>query len=287
MSVNEIISRTNIQWFPGHMAKALRDMAEEIKKVDMVIYVLDARAPKSSVNPEFIGIIGEKPILYVLNKADMVESSDLLTFVNYFKKDNTEILALDSTKSGAIKQIEPLMTKLCKEKLNKYSQKGFKMNLRAMVIGVPNSGKSTLINNLCGVKKTITGDKAGVTRGKQWLSLKNGFEVLDTPGTLYPKISNQQIALNLAFIGSVRNEVVDMNELCVDFLNFCKKYYYQNIKEKYLLSSYNLTALEIIEEVAKFKHYLLKGGELDYDRTCFSIIDDFRKGKLGKIVLDK
>lgn len=275
-----------INWFPGHMTKALREMEEEAKNVDMIIYVLDARAPKSCVNPEFIKIIGNKPILYVLNKADMVEEQDLKPFLSYFKKPNTEAVLLDSTKSGAIKQIEPIMVNLCQEKLNKYKQKGFKINLRAMVLGVPNSGKSTLINNLCGSKKTITGNKAGVTRGKQWLALKNGFEVLDTPGTLYPNITNQQIALNLAFIGSIKNEVVDINELAIDFLNFCKKHYFNNLQEKYNLQDKTMSALEMLDEIATYKHYLLKGAEPDYDRTCIAIIDDFRKGKLGKIILD-
>lgn len=276
-----------INWFPGHMTKALREMEEEAKNVDMIIYVIDARAPKSCVNPEFIRIIGNKPILYVLNKVDMVLEQDIKPFISYFKTPNSDVICLDSTKSGAIKQIEPAMVKLCLEKLNKYKQKGFKINLRAMVLGVPNSGKSTLINNLCGVKKATTGNKAGVTRGKQWLALKNGFEVLDTPGTLYPNIVNQQIALNLAYIGSIRNEVLDINELAVDFLNFCKKNYFSVLQQKYNIQDVNLTAFEMLDEIAIFKHYLLKGAEPDYDRTCMSIIDDFRKGKLGKIILEK
>lgn len=276
-----------IHWFPGHMAKALRDMAEEVKKVDMVIYVLDSRAPKSSVNPEFIAIIGDKPILYVLNKSDMVDANDLAKFKKEFKTENTEVIELNSTLSGAIKKIEPIMTKLCSSKIEKYKAKGFKTNLRAMVLGIPNSGKSTLINNLCGVKKSITGDKAGVTRGKQWLSLKNGFEVLDTPGTLWPNITNQQHAQNLAFIGSIRNEVVDMGELAVDMLNYLKKYHFKSLEQKYNITDETLTAIEMLDHIASEKHYLLKGAEPDYDRTCFAIIDDFRKGKLGKICLDK
>ena len=280
------MSNININWFPGHMTKALRDMTEEVKNVDMVIYVLDARAPKSCLNPEFISIIGNKPVLYILNKSDLVEEVSLKKFYDILKKSNNEIIELDSTKTGAIKKIEPIMIKLCKNKIEKYKQKGIKINLRAIVIGVPNSGKSTLINNLCGVKKAITGDKAGVTRGKQWLALKNGFELLDTPGTLWPKIDNQKTALNLAFIGSVKNEVVDINELAVEFINFCKKHYFENLKEKYKVSNQTLSPLEMLDEIAKVKHYLIKGGEPDYDRTCFAIIDDFRKGRLGKIMLD-
>lgn len=275
-----------INWFPGHMTKALREMEVESKNVDMVIYVLDARAPNSCINPEFLKIIGNKPILYVLNKADMVNESDLHEFINSHTTNTSCVVMLDSTKSGAIKQIEPLMIKLCKDKLEKYKQKGFKINLRAMVIGVPNSGKSTLINNLCGVKKATTGNKAGVTRGKQWLSLKNGFELLDTPGTLYPNITNQKIALNLAFIGSIKNEVVDLNEIAFEFINFCKIKYPENLCEKYNIQNASVPVVEIIDHIAEFKHYLLKGGDFDYDRTCFAIIDDFRKGKLGKIILE-
>lgn len=284
--MKQISSKTKINWFPGHMTKALREMEEESKNVDMIIYVLDARAPKSCINPEFVKIVGNKPILYVLNKADMVEEKSLQPFVDMFKTSNSEVILLDSTKSGAIKQIEPIMVKLCKDKLEKYKQKGFKVNLRAMVLGVPNSGKSTLINNLCGYKKTITGNKAGVTRGKQWLALKNGFEVLDTPGTLYPNITNQQTAIKLAFIGSIKNEVIDMNELALDFLNFCNVNYFDNLKEKYNIEDKNMSAIEMIDHIAEVKHYLLKGGEPDYDRTCMAILDDFRKGKLGKIILD-
>ena len=276
-----------IHWFPGHMAKALRDMADEVKNVDMVIYILDARAPISCVNPEFIAIIGNKPILYVLNKSDLVQKAELAPFYARFKKDNTEVIELNSTESGAIKKIEPIMTRLCKDKLEKFKQKGFKINLRAMVLGVPNSGKSTLINNLCGVKKAITGDKAGVTRGKQWLALKNGFEVLDTPGTLWPNITNEQIAQNLAFLGSVRNEVVDMGELAIDLLKFLKKHHFKSLQDKYNIIDNKLSPIEMLDHIAIEKHYLLKGAEPDYDRTCFAIVDDFRKGKLGKIMLDK
>jgi len=274
-----------LNWFPGHMAKALKEMADEVKNVDMVIYVLDARAPKSSVNPEFVGIVGNKPILYVLNKVDMVNSEDLTKFKDYFKNENSCILELDSTKTGAIKKIEPIMISLCHEKIEKNKQKGFNTRLRAMVIGIPNSGKSTLINNLCGKKKTITGDKAGVTRGKQWLTLGNGFEVLDTPGTLYPKIVSNKTALNLAFIGSIKNEIVDMGELAIDFIEFCKGKNF-SILNYYNVIDKSLSNIEILEQIAKQKHYLLKGGELDYERTAFAIIDDFRKGKLGKIMLD-
>lgn len=277
-----------INWFPGHMAKALRLMSEEIKNVDMIIYVLDSRAPFSCVNPEFANIAGDKPILYILNKSDLADESKLDYFKKYFSSlNNANCITLNSVQSGANKVIEPLMKKMCQKKLDKFASKGIKIHLRAMVIGVPNSGKSTLINNLCGVKKAITGDKAGVTRGKQWLALKNGFELLDTPGTLWPNFEDQQIAKNLAYIGSIKNEVLDINELALSFIETIKDEYSQNIENRYSIKTKGLTGLEILDDIASAKHFLLRGNEVDYDRTCFAIIDDFRKGRLGKITVDK
>ncbi len=276
-----------INWFPGHMAKALNQMTDEMKKVDMLIYVLDSRAPFSCLNPKFDALSVNKPVLYVLNKSDLADDDKTEKYKNSLNsKQNSFCIVLNSTLSGANKQIEPIMKTLCKEKIEKYKTKGIKINLRAMVVGVPNSGKSTLINNLCGQKKAITGDKAGVTRGKQWVLLKNGFEVLDTPGTLWPNLENQTVAHNLAIIGSIKNEVVDTNELALYLIKFLKSNYKQSLKNKYDIESDSLSDLEIIEQIANKKHYLLKGNEIDYDRTCFSIVDDFRKGKLGKITLD-
>ncbi len=276
-----------INWFPGHMAKALNQMTDEMKKVDMLIYVLDSRAPFSCLNPKFDALSVNKPVLYVLNKSDLADDDKTEKYKNSLNsKQNSFCIVLNSTLSGANKQIEPIMKTLCKDKIEKYKTKGIKINLRAMVVGVPNSGKSTLINNLCGQKKAITGDKAGVTRGKQWVLLKNGFEVLDTPGTLWPNLENQTVAHNLAIIGSIKNEVVDTNELALYLIKFLKSNYKQSLKNKYDIDDDSLSDIEIIEQIANKKHYLLKGNEIDYDRTCFSIVDDFRKGKLGKITLD-
>ena len=277
-----------LNWFPGHMAKALNQMSEEIKKVDMLIYVLDARAPFSCLNPSFTSLALDKPVLYILNKADLADDKVTDKFKSYIKSmNNSECVVLNSTTSGANKIVEPIMKNLCKAKIEKYANKQIKVNLRAMVVGVPNSGKSTFINNLCGIKKTITGDKAGVTRGKQWVLLKNGFEVLDTPGTLWPNFEDQQVAQNLAIIGSIKNEVVDTNELSLVLIEFLKNNYIQALESRYNIADAELSNLEILDLIAEKKHYLLKGNEVDYDRTCFSIVDDFRKGKFGKITLDK
>ncbi len=278
---------SKINWFPGHMAKALKIMETEIKNVDMLIYVLDARAPFSCLNPKFTSLALNKPVLYVLNKTDLADDEKTARFKRYItSQNNCECISLNSTISGANKIIEPIMKSLCQRKIDKYKNKDIKINLRAMVVGVPNSGKSTLINNLCGQKKTKTGDKAGVTKGKQWVLLKNGFEVLDTPGTLWPNLDNQTIAQNLAILGSIKNEIVDTNELCFALINYLKDHY-KTAFERYGITDLNFSAVEIMEQIAEKKHYLLKGNEPDFDRTCFAIIDDFRKGKLGKITLDK
>ena len=278
---------SKINWFPGHMAKALKIIETEIKNVDMLIYVLDARAPFSCLNPKFTSLALNKPVLYVLNKTDLADDEKTARFKRYItSQNNCECISLNSTISGANKIIEPIMKSLCQRKIDKYKNKDIKINLRAMVVGVPNSGKSTLINNLCGQKKTKTGDKAGVTKGKQWVLLKNGFEVLDTPGTLWPNLDNQTIAQNLAILGSIKNEIVDTNELCFALINYLKDHY-KTAFERYGLTDLNFSAVEIMEQIAEKKHYLLKGNEPDFDRTCFAIIDDFRKGKLGKITLDK
>lgn len=278
---------SKINWFPGHMAKALKIMETEIKNVDMLIYVLNARAPFSCLNPKFTSLALNKPVLYVLNKTDLADDEKTARFKKYITSQNDcECISLNSTVSGANKIIEPIMKSLCQKKIEKYKNKDIKINLRAMVVGVPNSGKSTLINNLCGQKKTKTGDKAGVTKGKQWVLLKNGFEVLDTPGTLWPNLDNQNIAQNLAILGSIKNEIVDTNELCFALINYLKDHY-KNAFARYGITDLDFSAVELMEQIAEKKHYLLKGNEPDFDRTCFSIIDDFRKGKLGKITLDK
>lgn len=277
-----------VNWFPGHMKKALNEMTDEVKNVDMIIYVLDSRAPFSCLNPEYANLSNDKPILYVLNKADLGDEKIITLFKEeILKKQNSVCISLNSIMNGANKIIEPIMKKLCSKKLEKYKNKGINVHLRAMVLGVPNSGKSTLINNMCGVKKAKTGDRAGVTRGKQWLTLSNGFELLDTPGTLWPNLENQEVAKNLAIIGSIKNDILDMNDLCFELIKFLQRYYPKSLKEKYDIDVSDKETLTILDEIAGKKHYLLKGNEIDYDRTCFAIIDDFRKGKLGKISLDR
>ena len=275
-----------INWFPGHMAKSLNQMTDEIKNVDMLIYVLDARAPFSCLNPKFDAISLGKPVLYVLNKTDLAdEQKTKIVYQKLSSMQSSKCIMLSSIISGANSKIEPLMKELCTQKFEKYKAKGLNAFLRAMVVGVPNSGKSTLVNNLCGQKKAITGDRAGVTRGKQWVKLKNGFELLDTPGTLWPNLEDQKVATNLALIGSIKNEILDTNELCLSLVEILSKLYPQSLKNRYNIEI-DKTPLQTLMNIANAKKFMLKG-DIDFERTCTFILEEFKKGKLGNITLDE
>ncbi len=276
-----------IQWFPGHMSKALKTMEQEIKNVDAVIYVLDSRAPFSCVNPKFTRIIADKPIIYVFNKVDMADVIKVREWAKYFARDNVRTVMLNSTASGAGKKIETMIRELNANKIAKYKAKNINVTLRAIVIGVPNSGKSTLINNLCGSAKTVTGNKAGVTRGKQWVRIASGIELLDMPGTLWPAFDNNRVAHHLAYIGAIKEEVLDIPELSLDFIKDMVA-----LDPNILTSRYNIsidsadTPLDILEKICASRRYMLKGGDYDYDRCSSAIITEFKAGRLGNITLE-
>ncbi len=276
-----------INWFPGHMTKALRTMEKEIKTIDFVIYVLDARAPLASVNPKFQELVGGKPIIYVLNKIDLADDSVTDQFRKYFCSSNSTCLALNCTQSGIISKIESVAKTLCSAKIDKYRAKGLTTILRCMVLGVPNSGKSTLVNNLCGAGRAVTGNKPGVTKGKQWVRVTPTFEVLDTPGTLWPSFSEEWQGENLALVGSIRDEVFDVGELALVLIEKLQKLYPNALSLRYNVDTQDKTALEIYEDIAAAKKFMLRGGEVDYERTAKTIVDDFRKTRLGKITLER
>lgn len=276
----------HIQWFPGHMTKALRMMEENVKLVDCLIYVLDSRCIEASFNPKLNELAAGKPILYVLNKADLVSKEDLNDWLKYFKTKNMQVVICNSANGNTSKVIDGLKI-LNKNLIEKYQNKGVNRSIRAMVVGIPNSGKSTLINSLCGSKRTITGDRPGVTRGKQWVILTKGVELLDTPGTLWPSFENQEHAMHLAFVGSINEDILDLTELAREMISFNRVHNLQNFMQRYKLTELpeeNDTALEFI---AKKRGFLLKGGVLDTERLAKTIIDDFRKGKMGLIMLEK
>lgn len=275
-----------INWFPGHMTKALRNIDADIKLVDVLIYVLDARAPKSCVNPKLNEIAGNKPIIYVLNKCDLVEDRDVKKYIKYFTSDNTMAVALNSTSSSSGKVIVDMIEKLLVDKIKRYKDKNMTKQLRAMVVGVPNSGKSTLVNNLCGKAKALAGNKPGVTKGKQWVSISGSIDLLDTPGTLWPKLEDGDVAINLALIGSIKDDVIDLSELSFVLIEKLCKIDPKIIFNRYGVDVDGLTTIEIFDKICEVRKCLLKGNEPDYDRCSRIIIDDFRKGRMGKIILE-
>lgn len=280
--------KTSINWFPGHMTRALRMMEKEIDVVDLIIYVLDGRAPFSCVNPSFKSIIKNKPIIYIINKIDLANDEQTKLWKNYFSQGENQVcIELNSTLSNTAKVVIENMKKLLSSKLEKNAKKGIFIPMRAMVIGVPNCGKSTLINNLCGKGKTITGDKPGVTRGKQWVKIDKSVEIMDTPGTLWPDLSNEIVSHNLAYIGAIREEVVDISSLALDFINDIKEIDANLLKQRYKIEFDDETeALEIYEKICKARGFIQRGNNYDYERCSRAIFDDFKKGRLGKITVD-
>lgn len=277
-----------IQWYPGHMTKALRMMEKEIKLVDAIVYVLDARAPFSCVNPKFTKLIGQKPIIYVLNKSDMADPIATSEWKTYFTKKSGYCVSLNSAQSKSTKLIENLLYKVLDQKIQKYKAKNINPTIRVMVLGVPNSGKSTLINNLSGKGKTTTGNRPGVTRGKQWVKINSGIELLDTPGTLWPAFDNNHVAKHLAYIGSIREEVLDIPGLSIELIKDVNAIDPKYIKQRYKIEFDNdNTALEVLDMVGKARGFLLKGAEINYDRASHTLVSEFKQGKFGKVSLER
>ena len=267
-----------IQWFPGHMTKAMRMMEKEVSLADGVIYVLDARCPAASFNPKLLEISGTKPVLYILNKSDLADerADNLLKLIPNSIKVNAAI-------SHSRRDIMGAIDRLVAEKREKNLAKGYTKIFRFLVIGVPNTGKSTIINLLAGSKRTVTGNKAGVTRGKQWIRL-DGFELLDTPGTMPPSCDNQALALHLAFVGSINDDILDLDDIALELLGELYEKYRGRLEERYGITGG--TKLEMLESVCARRGFVMRGGEYDYERGIRAVIDDFRKGRLGAITLD-
>lgn len=274
----------HIQWYPGHMTKAVRMMEENEKLVDAIIYVLDARAYKACFNPSF-DKISDKPRLYVLNKIDTIPQSAQDIIVDTLQKEGKLVVRSNSLSGKFSQQVKDGLYRLLSDKIQRYKNKGVNKTVRAMVIGVPNSGKSTLINSLCAKRRADAQNRPGVTRGKQWIRLTENVELLDTPGTLWPSFEDQDLAKHLAYIGCIRDDILDVEELAMELIKELavrEDFDFENIFKV----DRNTPPYEILESYGRSRGFLFRGGEVDTERSAKGVLDAFRKQKLGKICLE-
>ena len=276
----------HFQWYPGHMTKAKRMMQENIKLIDLVIELVDARIPISSRNPDIDELGKNKARLILLNKSDLAEDKQNDAWVEYFKEKGFSVVKVNSRKGGGIKSIQGVIQEACKEKMERDRKRGIlNRPVRAMVVGIPNVGKSTFINSLAGKACAKTGNKPGVTKGKQWIRLNKNVELLDTPGILWPKFEDQAVGLKLAFIGSIKDEILNVEELAAELIQFLKKNYTGVLVEKYNIEE-SADPYKCLADIAENRHCLLRGNELDMNKAALLLIDDFRGGRLGRITLE-
>jgi len=279
----------NIQWYPGHMAKARRMITENVKLVDAVCEIIDARIPASSRNPDLDEMAGGKPRLIILNRVDQADPGITKKWAAQFKKNGAAVLETDSKSGKGTSGLHQVVRILLADKLEKYALSGQAgRRLRLMVVGIPNVGKSSFINRVAKRKATKTSDKPGVTRGKQWINLNNGLEMLDTPGVLWPKFEDQTVAENLAFTGAIRDAVMDTLTLGANLMSRLSVFYPGSISERYKIEvTGDLTGFDLLSLAAAKRGFLISGGEYDLERMAVILLDEFRGGKLGRISLER
>ncbi len=279
----------NIQWYPGHMTKTKRLIEENIKLVDIVIELLDARAPKSTKNPDIDKFIKNKPKILVLNKSDLANSSITNEWIAYYQNERTKVIPVNSTSGKGIKDVLDAATELLKEKVQRDLQRGrIYRPIRAMVLGIPNVGKSTFINSIVGKGVTKTGDKPGITKGKQWIKIKRGMELLDMPGILWPKFDDQEVAKKLAYLGSINDSILNTQDLALNFIKLARNKFSSTFFKRYvILEPDSLDDHEILIKIGQLRGVLAQKGQVDENRTAKIIIDDFRSQKIGNISLEQ
>ncbi len=277
----------HFQWYPGHMTKAKRMMQENIKLVDLVIELVDARIPFSSRNPDIDELGRNKARVVLLNKSDLAEERWNDAWIRYFEEKGFLAVKVNSKKGSGMKAIHNAIGEALREKIERDRKRGIlNRPVRAMVVGIPNVGKSTFINALAGKACTKTGNKPGVTKGKQWIRLNRQVELLDTPGILWPRFEDQAVGLRLALIGSMKDELLNTQELSLEFIQFMREEYSGVLEEKYHIEATD-DSYETLKEIARSRHCLIKGSELDIQKASSQLLDDFRNGRLGRLTLEK
>ena len=278
----------DINWYPGHMTGARRKMQEDIKLCDVIIELVDARIPFSSKNPDIDTLASGKKRIIIMNKVDMADPAVTKLWVDYYEKLGFMVLKMDSRVRKETLKVTDAVKTVCKDKIERDRRRGIVVPrpLKAMVCGIPNVGKSTFINSYVGKATAKTGNKPGVTRGNQWIRISKDVNLLDTPGILWPKFENQEIGLRIAFIGSINDNILQLHEVTLKFLDFLKDNYCNILKDRYIIEELG-DSEELLYKIAENKKCIKKGGEIDTDKACRLILDDFRSGKLGRISLEK
>jgi len=281
-----------IQWFPGHMAKTRRMITENLKNVDIVIEILDARIPKSSRNPEIASMTAQKPTILLLNKSTLADPAMTKKWCEYYSNEQTICITTDCVSGMGINKIKDAINTVLAEKLARYESKGMNgRKLKAMIVGIPNVGKSSLINKICGSKKAKVENRPGVTVDKQWVTTTIGIDLMDMPGVLWPKFDDRLIGENLALTGAIKDKILDIESLAIVLCSRLRKHYPEMLAERYKLGDMNNykdhTDLELFEVIGKKRGFLISGGEIDYERTANMLLEEFRSAKIGKITLDR
>ena len=288
MAENQNNSRFNIQWYPGHMTKTRRQMEQDIKLVDLVAEIIDARIPISSRNPDIDNIVKDKPRLIVLNRVDQADPEQTRKWVAYYKQQGHAVLETDAKTGKGVNRFSTVAREALSEQIAKWKEKGqVGRPVRAMVVGVPNVGKSTFINHVAKRKSAKAGDKPGVTRGKQWVAVDASLDLLDTPGILWPKFEDEQTGLHLAFTGAVKAEIMDLETLAHYLMNLLSSRYPDALRARYNIDiPKGAQGWELVEAAARKRGFLISGGEVDLERMSRILLDEFRSGKLGNFTLE-
>lgn len=287
---------TNINWYPGHMLKTKKQIMEDLKLIDVIIEILDARIPLASQNPDIKQITANKKKIIVLNKSDLANEVETKKWIEFFKKLEITAIATDSNLGKGIKETLKLVQDIMQEELEKATMKGIKnKNIRIMICGIPNVGKSSFINRMINKKSAEVGNRPGVTKQKQWVRISTNIELLDTPGVLWPKFENQDISLKLAYTGTIKDELLDKTEIAYNLLKYLEKNNKKELFERYKLTDQEINSIisedddtiKLMNLIAKKRGAIISGGEIDYERTSAIILNDFRTGKIGRITLEK